>query len=535
MNQKNFVKKIKNPKTYGKNVSRIELIQTHISFVALTGEYAYKIKKPVDFGFLDFSTLEKRKYFCEQEVKLNKRLCPEIYEKVVSITKKDDELRIEDEGEIVDYAVKMKEFSQDNIMTNLLHEDKINEEIIDKIVDKLVSFYNKEKSTNEIKKFGEIKTIKKNTDENFDQTKNVIGTTIEKEKYNKIKEITNRFLEENKDIFKKRIENNYIKDCHGDLHTGNIVVKENDICIFDCIEFNKRFRYSDIASDIGFLAMDLDYQGRPYLSSYLIRKYVEKSKDFGIYDVLNFYKSYRAYVRGKVTGFKLNDSNIDPKEKKEVIKSAKKYFDLSYYYSKLTEYFLDKKDKQVLFITSGLTGTGKTTAANKISVDFCAKKISTDEVRKEMRGMNKYERHHDEYNTGLYSPEKMRETYDRIIDKGKNELSKNNNVVLDATFKSRDLRDEAKNVAENTNSSFLILNTVCPEKIVKKYLKERVKKKSISDGRWEIYVKQKDSFDHPKEDEQSVEIDISNKSFEYQIDKFMQIIENIKPINGGFN
>ena len=529
MDQKTFVEEIKKPETFGKDIESVELIQTHISFVVLTGKYAYKIKKPVDFGFLDFSTLEKRKYFCNQEIKLNKRLCPDIYLEVVKITKKDNALEINGSGEIVDYAVKMKEFSQRKIMTNLLDENKIDEATIENLVENLVSFYKKEKSTDEINKFGEIETIKQNTDENFDQTKEVIGKTIDKKKFDEIKNITNRFLEEKKDVFDKRIKNNYIKDCHGDLHTGNIVIKNNEICIFDCIEFNKRFRYSDAASDIGFLAMDLDYQGRPYLSSYLIKKYVEKSKDKGIYDVINFYKAYRAYVRGKVAGFKLNDPNILKEEKNKTVNVASKYFDLAYYYIQLVKNQLGEK-RPFLFITSGLTGTGKTTAANKISVDYNARKISTDEVRKEMMGIDKYERHHEPYNTGIYSPEKMKETYLRVIEKGKKYLKKNRNVVLDATFKTKDLREKAKEISDKEDSNFLIINTVMPEEKVKRYLEERVQKKSISDGRWEIYEKQKDSFDKLSSDEKYIQIDVSNNSYDYQMKVFSKILE--KTIEG---
>ncbi len=524
MDQKKLVNEIKKPETFGEEIDSVKLIQTHISFVVLTEKYAYKIKKPVDFGFLDFSTLEKRKYFCNQEIKLNKRLCPEIYLEVVKITKKDDGLEINGSGEIVDYAVKMKEFSQEKIMTNLLDKNKVDEDTIEKLVENLVSFYNKEESTDEINEFGKIKTIKQNTDENFDQTKEVIGVTIKPKKFEEIKDITNRFLSEKKDVFEKRIKNNYIKECHGDLHTGNIVLKNNEICIFDCIEFNKRFRYSDVASDIGFLAMDLDYQGNPYLSSYLIKTYVEKSKDKGIYDVINFYKAYRAYVRGKVAGFKLYDPNIEKEEKKDTIKVASKYFDLAYYYIQLVKNQIEEK-RPLLFITSGLTGTGKTTAANKISVDYNARKISTDEVRKEMRGIDKYERHHEPYNTGIYSPEKMKETYLRVIEKGKKYLQKNRNVVLDATFKTKDLREKAKEISDETDSNFLILNTVMPEEKVKKYLKERVQKKSISDGRWEIYEKQKDSFDELSSDEKYIPIDVANNSFNYQLEVFHKIFE----------
>jgi uncharacterized protein len=524
MNSEKFFNMIKKPDMYGDNIKKVDLIQTHISYVALTGEYAYKIKKPVNFGFLDFSTLEKRKYFCEEELRLNRRLCPEIYLDVVSINKKNDKLELNGDGDVVDYAVKMKEFSQKNIMSNLLKNDKISDENIENICSVLVDFYNKTESSDEIDKYGSVESIKKNTDENFEQTRDFIGKTISKEKFDFIKKNTNSFLE-NKELFSKRIKKGFISDCHGDLHTGNIVISDGNVCIFDCIEFNKRFRYSDVASDIAFLAMDLDFLGYPYLSSVLIEKYVEESKDEGIFDVLNFYKCYRAYVRGKVISFKLNDPNIEKKEKIETIDIASKYFDLACFYAKL---FSKKTSlKPVLFITTGLTGTGKTTIAKKFKVDYNAFLISTDSVRKELAGVDKYERHHDAYNTGMYSPEKMMQTYTKIFEKAAAFLSQGRNVVLDATFKTKNLREKAEETAFKNNANFLALHCNTSEENVKKYLESRVKKKSISDGRWEIYVKQKDSFEIPGSDENHVKIDVSNSSSKYQMDIFSKVFEKV--------
>jgi aminoglycoside phosphotransferase family enzyme/predicted kinase len=524
MQQSGILQIIKNPKFYGKNVSSVEIIQTHISYVALTGRYAYKIKKPVNFGFLDFSTLEKRKYFCEEEVRLNKRLCPEIYLDIVPITKKNNDFELNGKGKAVEYAVKMKEFPQEKIMTKQLEKEKIDEEILDKICNILNKFYKTSECSDEIDSYGSIETIKKNIDENFDQTKEVIDVTIPKEIFNYIKTATKHFLGKKKDIFEKRIKNGFIRDCHGDLHSGNIVISNKEVFIFDCIEFNKRFRYSDVASDIGFLAMDLDFQANPYHSSYFIDKYVEKSGDKGIYDVLNFYKCYRAYVRGKVIGFKLNDPQVDKKEKQEIIKTASKYFDLAYYYAALFSRDL-VKSQPIFFITSGLTGTGKTTVARKISTDYNTHLISTDEIRKELQGIEKFERHHDAYNTGLYSPDKMIYTYKKALEKAEKLLGKNESVTLDATFKTKKLRDLACNIASKNNAMFIILYCSCPEEFVKIYLNQRLKKKSISDGRWEIYIKQKDSFEKFDSKDGFVEIDISNKSYDYQIKTFREILK----------
>ena len=206
--------------------------------------------------------------------------------------------------------------------------------------------------------------------------------------------------------------------------------------------------------------------------------------------------------------------------------TAQKYFDLSYYYINLLKAQMKSK-KPILFITTGLTGTGKTTISNKISVDYNAKKISTDEVRKELLGIDKYERHHEPYNTGIYSPEKMNEIYEKIVEMGKDELIKNKNVILDATFKTKKLRNKAKFITDKIKSKFLIINSIAPEEVVKKYLEDRVKKKSISDGRWEIYKKQKNSFEKLDSDENYILIDVSNKDYGYQIDIFSKIYHNI--------
>ena len=527
MEETEFVEKLKKPEVYGPDIKYVKLLQTHISYVVLTGKYAYKIKKPVNFGFLDFSTIEKRKFFCEEELRLNRRLCPDIYVDVVSITESNGDLKINGDGKIIDYVVKMKEFSQEKIMRNILSKHDIDVEVFDKISDILVNFYKKNISSEEIRRYGSVESIKYNTDENFEQTKEFINISISKKYYDFVKNITNNFLETKKGFFEKRIKNGFIKDCHGDLHTGNIVVDDDKICIFDCIEFNKRFRYGDVASDIGFLAMDLDFLGYPYHSSYLVEKYVEKSNDFNIFDVLNFYKCYRAFVRGKVNSFRLNERNISQKERKNIIEACVKYFDLSYYYASLCSLQLIERSKPVLFVLTGLTGTGKTTVAGKISVDYQAFKISSDKLRKELAGIDIYEKHYDKYNTGLYSPDKMKQVYDKMFKNAASILKNGKNVVLDATFKTNELRDEAVQIAEKNNAVCLFVYCNCPEDKVKQYLEERVRKKTISDGRWEIYIKQKNSFEPLRKDHDAVEIDISNKSFDYQLNVFKTVFNKV--------
>lgn len=526
MNQKILFEYLKNPKFYGSDITLVQLLQTHISYVALTGKYAYKVKKPVNFGFLDFSSLNKRKYYCKKELRLNRRLCPEIYIGVLPITEKNGKFELNGDGTIVEYAIKMKEFPQEDIMTNMLKQNKITEEIIANITAILIDFYNAQKPSNDIKKYGDLSVVKQNIDENFNQTKPMINITVPKNTYYFIKDAATKFFKQKKEVFLNRIKDNKIFDCHGDLHSGNIVVSDENIYIFDCIEFNDRFRFCDVASDIGFLAMDLDYLNFPYLSSYLIDQYVKKSTDVKIFSVLNFYKSYRAFVRGKVYGFQLMDPYIDTEKKRNVIESAKKYFDLSRYYTRLFSLDLLKK-KPLLFLVSGLSGTGKSTIARKIAVDYHAVQINTDVVRKETAGIDLFEQHHDQIDTGLYDPKKIDDTYKKVMNQAEKVLKKGENVVLDATFQKIKYRAMAHHIAVKNHSTVITLQCVCPDDIIKKRLENRLKKKSISDGRWEIYLAQKTTFEPYASDEKCLTIDTSNESYEYRMDFFEQLLSYV--------
>jgi len=325
--QKPVVEALLSPDTYPEDPGIIELIQTHISFVFLTKNFVYKVKKPVNFGFLDFSTLEKRRFFCEKELELNRRLCPDIYLEVVPINKSNI-IKVNGIGETVEYALKMKRLPQEKIMTVLLKKGKVDDKTIDEIAKTIAQFHSKAQTNPEINQYGSLKIIKTNWDENFAQTQKYIKQTISQAEHQFIQNKVNNFMANNKALFENRIKNNKVRDCHGDLHSGNIFITDK-ICIFDAIEFNARFRYSDVASDVAFLAMDLDFQRRSDLSAYFIERYMLYSKDQQLTMLLPFYKCYRAYVRGKVISFKLDDPNVSSEEKIAATKEAQAYFKLA--------------------------------------------------------------------------------------------------------------------------------------------------------------------------------------------------------------
>jgi len=313
---------------YPHKPQKIELVQTQMSLILLTGEYVYKIKKPVNLGYLDYTTLEKRHFFCHQELELNRRLCPDAYLAVVPIVEKKGELRIEGQGKAIEYAVKMKQLPQDRMMDVLLPRGQVTLEMIARVAEKLMVFHQKAETNQKIAAFGRLDVIRQNCDENFAQTEKYIGTSITAEEYQHIKNYTDDFIDSNANLFDKRVREGKIRDCHGDLHTAHVCFTD-DICIYDCIEFNERFRYSDVVSEIAFLAMDLDRYQQAGLSRHLVNTYVGLSHDEELLKLLDFYKCYRAYVRGKVESFKLDDPYIPEEEKAKVLSVAQSYFGLA--------------------------------------------------------------------------------------------------------------------------------------------------------------------------------------------------------------
>jgi aminoglycoside phosphotransferase family enzyme len=316
------------PQAYPHKPQKIELVQTQMSFVFLAGEYVYKVKKPVNLGYLDYTTLEKRQYFCGQEVQLNKRLCSDVYLSVVSVVEEEGGFRMEGQGKAIEYAVKMRQLPQDRMMDVLLPRGQVTLQMVARVAEKLADFHKKAETNQEIAAFGGLDIVRHNCDENFAQTEKYIGLTISRAKYERIKGCTDDFIKSNTGLFEERVREGRVRDCHGDLHAAHVCFTDH-ICIYDCIEFNDRFRYCDVASEIAFLAMDLDRYQQGGLSRHLVDTYVGLSQDEELLKLLNFYKCYRAYVRGKVESFKLDDPLISQNEKAKALESARSYFQLA--------------------------------------------------------------------------------------------------------------------------------------------------------------------------------------------------------------
>lgn len=332
-NLPDYIVSLMKPESYEPRVDGVQLIQTHISFVLIAGDRVYKFKKPVDFGFLDFSTLAKRAHFCEQEVILNWRLCPDIYLGRVTVHRGKDGFMLNGGGEIVEYGVMMARMQEEKMMGRVLAAGALTRSHLDQIVDTLVPFYQSAEVNDEIRSYGQAQAVGVNVIENFDQTESFVGgPALSRDQYERIKAYATEVLK-NEKRFVRRIEDERIRDCHGDLYSANICLSDR-IHIFDCIEFNDRLRYSDVAGDIGFLAMDLDFHGLDELADHFVNQYVKKSGDQGLLDLIGFYKCYRAYVRAKINLFTASDPGVDPGTAAGCIEQARNYFLLADRYAR---------------------------------------------------------------------------------------------------------------------------------------------------------------------------------------------------------
>lgn len=329
----NLIEDLLKPQALPHPTRKVELVQTHISLVFLGDEFVYKIKKPVDFGFLNFTTPELRLHFCQEEVRLNRRLSPDMYLGVLTVVfdGKSHSLKDAPSGEVVDYAVWMKRIPQDRLMKALLARGELGEPHLRELASLLARFAKEAETSPEITRFGEPESFKVNTDENFAQTEAYIGRTIEPEEHLALKRWTNEFYEQRQELFMERIRQGRIRDCHGDLHMEHICFAKQ-VSVFDCIEFNERFRYSDTLSDIAFLLMDLEFHGAWDVAAQLWDLYGEMAGEGDVQELLRFYKVYRAFVRGKVNGFRLEDPHIPGQEKAEAAQQARRYFKLAMSY-----------------------------------------------------------------------------------------------------------------------------------------------------------------------------------------------------------
>jgi uncharacterized protein len=469
---------------WSKNELPVEMKQTHISVLFLGRSHVMKLKKPVDFGFLDYTTLEKRLKACLDEVRLNSRLCSETYIGVGEIREVDAEIRFSGgKGSVVDYCVWMHRLPDDRMLDRMLADDNITESIIARIAKRLSRFHAEALRGPEIAKWGSLEEIRHNWEENFEQTSAFIGRTISENDYQAIRAWINDCLEEKAGMFERRVRQGWIVDGHGDLRCESICVKDDDICFYDCIEFNDRFRCDDVASEVAFLAMDLDARGRPDLGYYFTERYQRQSNDEDLFTLLPFYRCYRAYVRGKVLSFRLNEAEFSEAERQTAANRAAAYFELS------RRYASPLRNPAVIAI-GGLSGTGKTSIARALAGELGLRVVSSDAVRHSIFGDVKGPAR---YGEGAYTADANRLTYREMFELARKLLAEERGVILDATFLHGEDLAATREMAETAGARFRLIECVLATEEVRTRLERRATRgEGESDASWEIHLKQRE-------------------------------------------
>lgn len=480
------------PAAYPERPARVELRQTHISYLFFTPKFVYKVKKPVNFGFLDFTTLGKRHRFCKEEVRLNRRLSKGIYLDVVKVTQSAGRFCIAGKGTAVEYAVKMRRIPERRILEHMLLKNRVTVRTLGRVARAIALFHKKAKTSAHIRRYGSIDAVKANTADNFSQTKAQIGKTLSKKLHEKIKAFARGFLKDNALLFAGRMKGGFIRDCHGDIHAEHISVSKR-IDIIDCIEFNERFRYSDTVSDIAFLLMDMDFLGRADLSRILEEEYFNASRDAGGRLLLDFYKCHMAYVRGKVEGLKYMESEVEEKDRRASYISSILHYRLAGLYA-------EGGFRPVMVIVRGLSGSGKSTVAKAVSNALNAILLSSDVIRKKLAGSAPGKRRFEGFKKGLYSEEMTERTYRTMAEKAFGRLASGRNVVLDATFSKTRFVQDAVDTAKGAGADFRIIECACADDVAMERISKRLeqaplKKGPVSDIRPHLFRLQKKGFE----------------------------------------
>lgn len=459
-----------------------ELIETHISLVFLRGDEVFKVKKPVDLGFLDFSSLEKRRRACDAEVRLNRRLAPEVYLGVVPITlDRDGKARFGGEGEAVDWAVQMKRLPVERRTDELLRQGRLQPADLQRIAEHLARFHQQARADEATARFGTTEAIAVNVKENFEQTETFIHDYVSAGEATEIQTWQLEFLARNRDLFERRQELGRVRDGHGDLRLEHVYLSADEVQVIDCIEFNQRFRFADVCADIAFLSMDLTWQGEPGLAESFLAAYARAANDFDLYLLVDFYESYRAYVRGKVSAFMAADSSLEDRRREQIRAEARRYFLLALAASRRS------LEPPRVIAVGGVIASGKSTVAEALATELHAPVIDADRTRKDLLGVAPEEAIAEDAWQGAYSAQMSARVYAELIRRAEAVLRSGRSVVLDASFRTRAYRELARRLAVRHRVPFRFVECQAPLELCRERLEERRKKRSVSDGRLEIF------------------------------------------------
>ncbi len=454
---------LQNPALYPHPIDQFEVIETHISWVLLTGPYAYKIKKPVDFGFLDFTELKAREHFCREELRLNQRLAPDLYLEVLPLCGSAEAPQIDGAGPVIEYALKMRQFPQDQLLGAVQARGELSDAHIDALAEQIAHFHLDAPRVPPTHELGTPEAVMAPVRQNFEQIRPLLSDNTDLQQLDALQAWAEASFTRLEPLLARRKAEGFIRECHGDIHLGNATLLDDRVVLFDCIEFNEPFRLIDIVSDAAFLAMDLEDRGLKSLSRRFVNAWLEHTGDYAALDLLNFYKAYRALVRAKVSLFRLGQEP-DAVQRAVILRQYRRYAALAEGYSAIPSHFLA--------ITHGVSAVGKSHVAMRLVEALGAIRLRSDVERKRLLGEQPSE-DQGHLNSGIYSENASNATYQQLHQLAGAALRAGYPVVIDATYLKQSQRQAAWQVAEATGVPFMILDCHAPDSVIAAWLSQR--------------------------------------------------------------
>ncbi|MBI3898906.1 MAG: AAA family ATPase [Gammaproteobacteria bacterium] len=443
----------------------VELLQTHISYVFLVGSFAYKIKKAIDLGFLDFRTLSARKFYCEEELRLNRRTAPGLYVDVIAISGTADHPVLGGSGPAIEYAVKMRRFSQEHLLGRLLTRGELTPAHIDQLAERIATLHASASTASADDMYGTPSAIEQPALENFRQLKTTLSGSSELADLDSLEQWTNFQHQVLQAELGERKRTGFVRECHGDCHLGNVALVDGQVTLFDCLEFSANLRWIDVMNEVAFVVMDLQDRRRTDLAQRLLNRYLDITGDYEGLRVLRFYGVYRALVRAKVHALRTHQSNVSPPEKTRLLGQCRGYIALAKQQT--------IAPPPMLMITHGFSGTGKTTCTQPLLEAIGAVRIRSDVERKRQHGMPALAHTTSAVGAGIYSADDSGLTYERLLDLAHAIIESGYSVIVDATFLKRAQRDPFRDMAQAARVPFAILDIVADDTVLRARILER--------------------------------------------------------------
>ncbi len=460
-----LVRALMKPEAYPHRCDEIKLVETHISYIFLTGDYAYKMKKPLNLGFLDFSELQKREFFCGEEVRLNSRTAPDIYLGVVPIAGSPEHPLVDGQGEALEYAVRMKQFPEDGLLDRQLREGTLTPEKVVELAERAAELHQKIAVAGEADVFGSHDCVSKWALENFQQLEAKLSGVQRVARLSELKRWTEVWLREHAELLRARKNKGFIRECHGDLHLGNITEIEEKVVLFDGIEFNDEIRWIDVINEMAFLFSDFEHRGAQGLGWVSLNRYLEITGDYAGLELFAFYRLYRLMVRAKIDSLRLAQDGLDLAEREELESEVEGYLEQGE--------AVTTRGKPALVLMRGLSGCGKSYISSRLVGELQAVRIRSDVERKRLFQVAELASSGSRVGEGIYSAEAGRKTFERVETLARTVLTAGYCTIVDATFLRPELLQRFRALAGDCGAPVSILDVRAPETLLRERLEMR--------------------------------------------------------------